>query len=156
MGWQYTALTYSFSYLEPVCCSMSSSNCCFLTCIQVSQERQVRWSGIPISWRIFHSLLPSQISTGFSSPFRVSCRAERIRARVLHVERFRGGAGRAPGGCVSLHRQLLYSLGGTDRWHDRGLSTCAQGIYFVLWLHEGELAPSLCTQVLSLWSLTSN
>ena len=26
-----TALTYSFSYLEPVCCSMSSSNCCFLT-----------------------------------------------------------------------------------------------------------------------------
>ena len=29
----HTALTYSFSYLEPVCCSMSSSNCCFLTCI---------------------------------------------------------------------------------------------------------------------------
>ena len=29
---------YSFSYLEPVCCSMSSSNSCFLTCIQVSQE----------------------------------------------------------------------------------------------------------------------
>ena len=26
------------SYLEPACCSMSSSNCCFLTCIQVSQE----------------------------------------------------------------------------------------------------------------------
>ena len=35
---------YSFSYLEPVCCSMSSSNCCFLTCIQVSQEAgQVLW-----------------------------------------------------------------------------------------------------------------
>ena len=29
---------YSFSYLKPACCSMSSSNCCFLTCIQVSQE----------------------------------------------------------------------------------------------------------------------
>ena len=29
---------YSFSYLETVCCSMASSNCCFLTCIQVSQE----------------------------------------------------------------------------------------------------------------------
>ena len=28
----------SFSYLESVCCSMSSSNCCFLTCIQISQE----------------------------------------------------------------------------------------------------------------------
>ena len=26
------------SYLEPVCCSMSSSNCCLLTCIQISQE----------------------------------------------------------------------------------------------------------------------
>ena len=34
----YTALTYSFPYSEPVCCSMSSSNCCFLTCIQISQE----------------------------------------------------------------------------------------------------------------------
>ena len=29
-------------------CSMSGSNCCFLICIQVSQE-MVRWSGIPIS-----------------------------------------------------------------------------------------------------------
>ena len=35
---------YSFPYLEPVCCSMSSSNCCFLTCLQVSQEAgQVVW-----------------------------------------------------------------------------------------------------------------
>ena len=35
---------YSFSYVEPVCCSMSSSNCCFLTCIQISQEAgQVVW-----------------------------------------------------------------------------------------------------------------
>ena len=35
---------YSFSYLEPVCCSMSSSNCCFLTCIQTSQKAgQVIW-----------------------------------------------------------------------------------------------------------------
>ena len=29
---------YSFPNLEPLCCSMSSSNCCFLTCIQISQE----------------------------------------------------------------------------------------------------------------------
>ena len=28
----------SFPYLEPVCCFMSNSNCCFLTCIQVSQQ----------------------------------------------------------------------------------------------------------------------
>ena len=35
---------YSFPYLEPVCCSMSSSNYCFLICIQVSQEAgQVVW-----------------------------------------------------------------------------------------------------------------
>ena len=35
---------YSFSYLEPVCCSMSCSNCCFLTCIQIFQEAgQVVW-----------------------------------------------------------------------------------------------------------------
>ena len=41
---QYTALMFSFSYLEPLCCSMSSSNCCFLTCIQVSQDAgQVVW-----------------------------------------------------------------------------------------------------------------
>ena len=31
-------LTYSFPYFEPVCCSMSGSNCCFLTCIHISQE----------------------------------------------------------------------------------------------------------------------
>ena len=36
--------TPSFSYLEPVCCSMSSSNCCFLTCVRISQEAgQVVW-----------------------------------------------------------------------------------------------------------------
>ena len=37
-------MTYSFSYLEPVCCSMSSSDCCFLICIQVSQEAD------PVVW----------------------------------------------------------------------------------------------------------
>ena len=38
------ALTDSFSYLEPVCFSMFSSNCCFLTCIQISEEAgQVVW-----------------------------------------------------------------------------------------------------------------
>ena len=35
---------YSFPNLEPVCYSMSSSNCCFLTYIQISQEAgQVDW-----------------------------------------------------------------------------------------------------------------
>ena len=35
---------YSFLNLEPISYSMSGSNCCFLTCIQVSQERdKVVW-----------------------------------------------------------------------------------------------------------------
>ena len=35
---------YSSPCLEPVCCSMSSSNCCFFTCIQISQEAgQMVW-----------------------------------------------------------------------------------------------------------------
>ena len=35
---------YSFPDLEPVCCSTSSYNCRFLTCIQISQEAgQVVW-----------------------------------------------------------------------------------------------------------------
>ena len=35
---------YSFPDLEPVCCSKSGSNCCFLTCIQISQDAgQVVW-----------------------------------------------------------------------------------------------------------------
>ena len=46
-GWQYTAMTYSFSYLEPVCCSMSSSNIVSWPAYRFF-KRQVRWSGIPI------------------------------------------------------------------------------------------------------------
>ena len=42
---------YSFPGLEPVC-SMSGSNCCFLTVYRFLR-RHVRWSGIPISSRIF-------------------------------------------------------------------------------------------------------
>ena len=46
---------YSFPNLEPVCCSMSSSSCCFLTCIHVSQEADTVVS-YPISLRIFQFL----------------------------------------------------------------------------------------------------
>ena len=37
---------YSFPNFEPVCCSMTGSNCCFWTCIQVSQKegKVVRYS----------------------------------------------------------------------------------------------------------------
>ena len=48
MSWtrlsDWTELMYSFPNLEPVCCSKSSSNCCFLTWIWISQEAgQVVW-----------------------------------------------------------------------------------------------------------------
>ena len=40
---------YPFPNLEPVHCSMSSSNCCFLTCLQVSWEKgKVVWY-----WHLF-------------------------------------------------------------------------------------------------------
>ena len=45
-----------FSYLEPVCCSMSSSHVASWPAYRFLR-RQVRWSDIPISFRIFHSLL---------------------------------------------------------------------------------------------------
>ena len=56
---------YSFPDLEPVCCSMCSSNCCLLTCIQISM-RQVRRSGIPISLRIFPEFVVIHTVKGFS------------------------------------------------------------------------------------------
>ena len=43
---------YSFPNLEPVCCSMSSSNCCFLTFHTVHgvlKARILRWFAIPFS-----------------------------------------------------------------------------------------------------------
>ena len=43
---------------------MSGSNCCFLTCIQISQG-QVGWSGIPISFRIFQFVVIHTVK-GFS------------------------------------------------------------------------------------------
>ena len=49
---------YSFSYLEPVCCSTSSSNCCFLTCIDFSRGR--------LGGLIFPSL--SEFSTVYCDP----------------------------------------------------------------------------------------
>ena len=37
-GNSISSVRYSFPSLEPACCSMLGSNCCFLTCIQASQE----------------------------------------------------------------------------------------------------------------------
>jgi len=60
-----TALTYSFPHLEQVCCCMSSSNFCFLACIQISQEAS-RVVCMSISWRILHSLLWSTQSNSLA------------------------------------------------------------------------------------------
>ena len=58
----YTALTYFFPNMEPVPCPV-------LTVASWPAyrffRRQVRWSGISISWRIFHSLLWSTQSEAF-------------------------------------------------------------------------------------------
>ena len=62
--WQHTVSKYSFPNLEPVCCSMPSSNCWFLTYIQISQKaRKVIWYSI--SLRILHSWLWSITFKGF-------------------------------------------------------------------------------------------
>ena len=66
---------YSFPNFELVYCSMSSSACCFLSHIYMFLRRQIMWSGIPMSLRIFHSLMwyiksKARILSGlpFSSP----------------------------------------------------------------------------------------
>ena len=46
------SLDVLLSQFGTIRCSMSGSSSCFLTSIQVSQEAG-RWSGIPISFRIF-------------------------------------------------------------------------------------------------------
>ena len=49
-------MTYSFPNLEPICFSMSSSNSCFWSCIQISQEagKVVWYSHL---WRIFQFVI---------------------------------------------------------------------------------------------------
>ena len=41
---------YSFPYLEPVCCSMSSSNCCLLKNLYAGQEATVRTGHGTTDW----------------------------------------------------------------------------------------------------------
>ena len=50
---------YSFSYLETVCCYIPSSVASWP--VYRFLKRQVRWSGIPISFRIFHNLFLSTL-----------------------------------------------------------------------------------------------
>ena len=66
---------YSFSYLEAVCCSTSSSNCCFLTCIQISQEA----SGL-----VFPSVVTLNVN-GLNIPTKRHRLAERLQKQDPYI-----------------------------------------------------------------------
>src|SRR5574341_1295137 len=79
---------YSFSYLEPVCCSMSSSNCCLLTCIQISQEAgQVVWYS-----RLFQNF-PQFIVIHTVKGFGIARRQRAVRLRFRREGAARQAAG---------------------------------------------------------------
>ena len=68
-------MTYSFPNFEPVRCFMSSSNCCFLTCMQVSQEaRKVVWGANTIDLCIL-TLYPVTL---LKSLLIISCYFDRL------------------------------------------------------------------------------
>ena len=55
---------YSFPNFEPVHCSMSGSNCCFLTCTQISEEAgKVVW--YPCLFQNFPQFVVIHIVKGF-------------------------------------------------------------------------------------------
>ena len=62
---------YSFPNLEPVHCSVSGSNCCFLTCIEVSQQTsKVIWyfhlfNNFP-QFIVIHTVKGFSIAAGFN------------------------------------------------------------------------------------------
>ena len=60
------AMMYSFPNFEPVHCSMFGSDCCFLTCIHVSQEvgKVVRYSHL---LKNFPQFVVIHTITGFST-----------------------------------------------------------------------------------------
>ena len=60
---------YLFPDLEPALCSISSSNCCFLTCVQISQETG-RWLGIPVSLRIWPKSNPYNYTVEVTNRFK--------------------------------------------------------------------------------------
>ena len=78
---------YSFSYLELVCCSTSSSNCCFLICIHSVQFSSVTQScptlcnpmnrsrpGLPVHHQLPSLLKPMSIESVMPSNHLILCR----------------------------------------------------------------------------------
>ena len=60
---------HSFSYLEPFCCFMSVLTVASWPAYRFL-KRQVRWSGIPISFRIFHSFFWSTQSKALAESIK--------------------------------------------------------------------------------------
>ena len=112
----------SFPDLEPVCCSMSSSNCCFLTCIQISQEAgRVVWYSYLL--KTFPEFVVIHIVKGFVSNRAAGhCRPTPLPETPGHSQASLG---------QSLWGSLLLCPG----------SWCAQG--FVCALQES-ISPVLC------------
>ena len=79
---------YSFSYLELVCCSTSSSNCCFLICIHSVQFSSVQSlsrvrlfatmnrsrPGLPVHHKLPSLLKPMSIKSVMPSNHLILCR----------------------------------------------------------------------------------
>ena len=64
--------TYSFPNLEPVCCSMSGSNCCCLICMQIYHEAgQVVWYSHLL--KNFPQFIVIHTVRGFQTIFLSSC-----------------------------------------------------------------------------------
>ena len=61
-------MMYSFPNLKPVCCFMSISNCCFLTCMQISQEagQMVWYSHVFQNFPQFVVILDSSVGKEFT------------------------------------------------------------------------------------------
>ena len=59
------ALMYSFTNLEPVHCSMSSSNCCFLTCTGSEDPLEREMATLPsiLAWRIRWTEEPGKLQS---------------------------------------------------------------------------------------------
>ena len=66
---------YFFSNLKPVCCSMSSSKCCFLTCIQISQEpdKVIWYSHLFKNFPQFVVTYTKALGEGNGNPLQCSC-----------------------------------------------------------------------------------
>ena len=88
---------------------MSCSNCCFLTAYRFPR-RQVTWSGIPISWRIFQFVVIHTVPGG-SEVNASACNAEDLGSIP--------GLGRSPGegnGNPLQYSCLENPMGGGARW----------------------------------------